>query len=238
MQENISLKLFSDIGMGEIFMSRLFDFNTRILNGLFDTTNGKEIKDAIFVIIFDGLEPAFRSLRVLRTEWTDMKIPEKKKKQDIENVYSYLTLAFKDRFQKAAKLMGYDIGFLSQNDSKFEVGYKKFLELHPKISPELIEIMRNDRNGWLSLMTQVRNQAIEHAADSEPTLKKELEQNMTLEIAEAIFDNCWRAIEDYLIVFVIDKINPIYGHTILELPEYRQDKNYPQRFGWYFKLYG
>ena len=144
MEEKISLKLFSDVGMGELFMSRLFHFQDHILNGLFGTKNTKEVKDAIFQVIFDGLEPAFRSLRELRKKLIDEKIPEKEKRQLIENIYSYLTIAFKDRFQEVAKLMGYDTGFLFQNDKNFEVGCTQFSQLHPKIDSQFIEMICNE----------------------------------------------------------------------------------------------
>ena len=81
MEEKISVKLFSDVGMGELFMSRLYHFQDHILNGLFGTKKIKGIQEAILRVVFDGLEPAFRSLRELRKEWLDEKIPEKKKRQ-------------------------------------------------------------------------------------------------------------------------------------------------------------
>lgn len=233
MEEKISIKLFSDVGMGELFMSRLYHFQDHILNGLFGTKNIKEIKESILKVVFDGLEPAFRSLRELRKEWADDKISEKRRRQHIENIYSYLTIAFKDRFQGLARLMGYDIGFLFQNDKNFEAGCEQFLKSYPKIDPQFIEVIKNDRVCWLNLMIDVRNNAIDHAAGKDPTLIKELEQNMTLEAVEKIFDNCWRAIEDFLIVFSTDKTDPKYGHVILELIEYKQDKNHQHRFGWF-----
>lgn len=233
MEERISVKLFSDVGMGELFMSRLYHFQDHILNGLFGTQKIKEIQEAILRVVFDGLEPAFRSLRELRKEWSDEKIPEKKKRQHIENIYSYLTIAFKDRFQEVVKLMGYDIGFLFQNDKNFEAGCGQFLKSYPKIDPQFVEMIKNDRISWFNLMLNVRNNAIDHAAGKDSALLKQLEQNMTLEAVEKIFDNCWRAIEDFLAVFAVDKTELKYGHTILELSEYRQDKNYKHRFGWF-----
>lgn len=233
MEEKISVKLFSDVGMGELFMSRLYHFQDHILNGLFSTQKIKEIQEAILRVLFDGLEPAFRSLRELRKEWLDKKIPEKKKRQDIENIYSYLTIAFKDRFQGVAKLMGYDIGFLFQNDKNFEAGCEQFLKSYPKIDSQFVVMIKNDRASWFNLMINVRNNAIDHAAGKDSTLLKQLEQNMTLEAVEKIFDNCWRAIEDFLAVFAVDKTDLKYGYAIFELSEYRQDKNYQHRFGWF-----
>jgi len=233
MEEKTPLKSFSDVGTDELFMSRLYHFQNHILSGLLGVQKIKEVQEAVLRVVFDGLEPAFRSLRELRKEWSDDKIPEKKKRQDIENIYSYLTIAFKNRFQEVARLMGYDIGFLFQNDKNFELGCKQFLESHPNIDPEFIETIKNDRDSWFNLMLNVRNNAIEHAAGKDNTLLKQLEQNMTLDAVENIFDNCWRAIEDFLAVFAIDSTDPKYGHFICELSEYKQDENYRHRFGWF-----
>jgi len=233
MEEKISVKLFSNVGMGELFMSRLCHFQDHILNGLFGIKNTKEIQEAILRVVFDGLDPAFRSLRELQKEWSDEKIPEKKKRQHIENIYSYLTIAFKDRFQEVAKLMGYNIDFLFQNDKTFEVGCKQFLKSYPKIDSQFIETIKNDRASWFNLMLNIRNNLIDHAAGKDQSLLKQLEQNMTLEAVEIIFDNCWRAIEDFLAIFAVDKTDQKYGHAILELSEYRQDENYQHRFGWF-----
>lgn len=51
-EEKISVELFSDVGMDEQFMSRLFDLSNSVINGLF-IKNQKEVKDALFTVIFD-----------------------------------------------------------------------------------------------------------------------------------------------------------------------------------------
>ena len=232
-REEIQVKKFSDVGMGELFMSRLYHFQDNILNGLFGFEKNKETKQSIMNVLFDGLEPACRSLRKLRKSWDDENVPEKEKRQDIENVYSYLTIAFKDRFQQTANLMGYDIGFLFQNDTNFEAGCKEFIQRHPGIDSHFIEVVKDDRLTWSKLLIDVRNNVIDHAANKDPQVLRDLEQNMTLDSVEKVFDNCWRAMEDYLAVFAIDKTDSKYGSEILELLEYRQSKDHPQRFGWF-----
>ena len=184
-------------------------------------------------LIFDGLEPAFRSLRELRKEWTDEKVPEKRKRQHAENVYSYLTIAFKDRFQQSAKEFGYDIGFIFKNEKSFEEGSKEFVRQHPKIGNDFIGLVRNDKLIWLGLMIQVRNDVIDHAAGKDKERVRELEMNLTLERVEVVFDNCWRAIEDIILLFILDKTDDKYGSQLLELSEYRADKDNLERFGWF-----
>lgn len=238
MKKEISFKIFSDVGMGELFMSRLFDFQGRILDGVFELPNRKEIKEMMIKVIFEGLEPAFQSLRSLRFEWLNDSIPERKKRKDIMDVYGYLTVAFKDRFQKVADLMGYDIGFLfSKDDNKFETGCKNLLVLHPNIDPKIIEVLKNDRNRWISLMIEIRNNAINHAANKDPIVLKNLEQYMALESVDIIFDNCWRTMEDLLFIFAVDKMDPKFGMEMIELPEYHLNINHPERFGWHIVKY-
>lgn len=214
-------------------MARLFHFHDYVLNGLFSIENTKQVKEALFRVIFDGLEPAYRSLREIRNKWLDDKIPEKEKIQHIENVYSYLTIAFKDRFQLVTKLLGYEIGFLFKNEKDFVKGCAEFLVLHSSIDPFFIETIKNDRTTWSQLMVTTRNNLIDHAAEKDAVLIQVLRQHMSLDAAEKIFDNCWRSIEDYLLVFAVDKTDPKYGHRILELQEYRENKDNPKRVGWF-----
>jgi len=232
MEEKISMKLFSDVGMGEVFMSRLFHFQDHILNGLMGLKTKKEIQDDLFSVIFDGLEPAFRSLRDLRKKWNDEKIPEKEKRQLAENVYSYLVIAIKDRFREVAKSFGYDIGFLFQKEEAFVVGCKEFLVRHSQIDQKFIETIKADRN-WLNLLVQVRNNVVDHKGGKDIVLVKKLEKYLTLENAEAIFDNCWRLVEDMLLVFSLNFIDKRTGIALLEINEYRADRNHPQRVGWF-----
>lgn len=233
MQEQISVKLFSDVGMGEVFMARLMHVRNHILSGVYGLENRQEIEDSIMRVIFDGLEPAFRSLREVRKEWVDDKVPEKRKRQHIENVYTYLTIAFKDRFQQTAKEFGYEIGFIFQKDSTFKKGAQEFILRHPKIGNDLFQLAQDDRATWLSRMIAVRNIAIDHAGDKGREEVEEMEKRLTPEDAETIFDNCWRAIEDTIIIFVLDKYDEKYGHQLLELAQYRADKNHHERFGWF-----
>jgi len=225
--------LFSDIGTEELFMSRIFHFEDEILPGIFGNEARKEMEEAITQVLFAGLIPAFGSLRDLRKKWVDAEIPEITKRQILENIYIYLTIAYKNRFQEVARLMGYDIGFLFQKDKTFETGCARFSALHPRIDPEFIEVIKDDRKGWSKLMVDVRNDLIEHAGGKDRSKIKFLESYMDLDSAETIFEHCWRRMEDFLFVLAVDKIDPNFGHTIGELKEYKQDENHRERFRWF-----
>ena len=185
MNESIKLKLFSDVGMNELFMARLFHFQDRILSGLFGGKDNEAIQQAIMTVLFDGLEPAFRSLRSLREKWDDEAIPEKEKIQLAQNVYTYLVVAFKDRFQDVAIKMGYDIGFIFQKQDNFNQGCDNFLKKYPKIDPAFVETMKEDKI-WIELMIGVRNNIIDHKVGKDPGFIERLSRFLNLETAEII----------------------------------------------------
>lgn len=215
-------------------MSRIFDLGNSIINGLF-IKNQKEVKDAFFSVIFDWLEPAFRSLRKLRRESDHKKISERERQQDIENIYVYLKIAIKDRFAQVAKLMGYDIWFLFQKEEEFNKKKKDFLTKNQNIDPSFISMIEDDRKAWLNIMMDVKNLAIEHAGDKNPKIVKDLKRFLNLEAVEKMFENCWKSIEDITYFLIKGKINPRMGMCLGELPEYQKDKNFKHRFGWYVK---
>jgi len=233
--EKIEFHLFSDIGMQEIFMSRLCDIPNIFFNGFcWNMDKKQKIQDALLNwVIFDGLEPAFRSLRELRIKWTDKNVSQKEKEQLLENIYMYLTRAFKDRLQIVVELMGYKIGFLYKDDKNFQLGCVNFLKENPEVNPDFIQMLKDDRTTWSDYMIKTRNFALEHTIGNDITKIKNLKSRMNLETAEKIFENCWMAIEDIIYLLAISKIDSKFKMVIWELPEYRKGINVHTRFGWY-----
>ncbi len=82
-------------------------------------------------------------------------------------------------------------------------------------------------------MLDIRNLVIDHAAGKDPIRIKALSKHMTLEAAEVIFDNCWRSMEDFLIIFALDNLEPSIDITILQTKEYVENKDHGERFGWF-----
>jgi|GEM_PF-6010590 len=232
MKETIVLKKFSDVGMGELFMSRLFHFQGDILNGLFGGKDKEDIQQAIMKVLFEGLEPAFRSLRGLRLKWHDDQIPEREKIQLVESVYTYLVIAFKDRFQDVVEKMGFEIGFIFQKQDHFLKGCQKFKTQYPKIDTAFIDTIIEDRV-WINLMIAVRNNVIDHQAGKDPVVISRLSNFLNLNTVEVLFENCWKTMEDFLVVFADSLTDPKYGMKILELSAYAKNKNNPERFGWF-----
>jgi hypothetical protein len=64
--------------------------------------------------------------------------------------------------QSAARIMGYDIGFLFQKDAAFEAGCESFLKANPNVRPALVEVMKHNRATWQTDLGRFRNEYLEH----------------------------------------------------------------------------
>lgn len=235
MEEKFISEIYSNNGMGVVFMSRLMHFHDYVLNGVIGMPNTKEVKEALFGVIITDLDKAYTSLKKLRLCWDDTTTPRNEKNKEIDNIYNSLVAAFKDKFQIVARLMGYDIGFIfSRKDDNFEAKAKDFISLHPIIGNELVEMAKMDRSRWQKKMIDVRNIAIEHTLDKDRELIQMLEKEKNLQTVEIMFDNCWRAIEDYLKLFVLDKIKEDGAMRLYEIHEFIKNKDSLQRFEWVF----
>jgi hypothetical protein len=92
------------------------------------------------------------------------------------------------------KMLGFNIGFLFENDQKFEKGCAQFLADNPRIHPEFHDSLKWERDSWQNRMSKFRNDLLEHK-----TLKPDdFPEFYTLQSAEVAFDNVWMAIEDIL----------------------------------------
>lgn len=214
-------------------MSRFVHFESHVLSALPKIKDRDAVRNALFRMIFDGFEPAFRSLRDLKKKIDDQAVSKREKRLLIENVFSYLALAVRDRFSVVADLMGYDIGFLFQKDTAFKKGRESFLLKYPKIDPAFLDVLEDDRCRWLSPLFDVRNEAIEHSGKIGPEELKRLESYMDLPTAEVMFDNSWRRVEDFLGVFANDIFGEMGGLKLFEIKEYQENRNHPVRFGWF-----
>jgi hypothetical protein len=59
--------------------------------------------------------------------------------------------AYKDQFPKVARNLGFNIGFLFENNREFEKGILEFNNLHPSIiAPQLGDYLRGQRDDAIS----------------------------------------------------------------------------------------
>jgi hypothetical protein len=216
---------FADVGSSEPFVARIPLGLADLLDGT-TQLNKQEIKEAIMSAFVDCLMPAFLSLRELRQIAAKDEIPLANKTKHFDDMCKSLWSAFKDRMQIAAKLMGYDIGFLFQRDSLFEQGCTDFSKAHPEVSPVLIAEMKARRATWQSELARFRNDYLEHQ-----TIKREeIAAFYSLERAERLFDSVWVAIEETLVVLIAAKLVPLAA--LREIPLAERNPACPKRFGW------
>jgi len=227
--EHIKIEKFADIGTGEPFVARTGLGLIEILEAT-NFKNRKEINDGIFTILFDGLMPAFLSLREIRKieSGKDEKIVINLQKHYI-NLFNHLWVAYKDRMPKVVGLIGFDIGFLFQNEKDFEEGTGGFLkknEILSGIDYQFINMLRDERKTWQNILAKIRNDYLEHKKLNQ----KEVERHFNLETAEIIFNNCWQAVEEIMVVFLRTGL-PLYaGIDIAEIPLEKRDLKNPKRF--------
>lgn len=203
------VKLFSDIGAGEPFVSRLFIGLREVLDAM-QVTNAdemkktKEAKEQLGCLMIDCLMPAFVSLRELRKSDGDDKAPELTKTKHFNDMYGSLWAAYRDRTEKVAKLLGFNIAFLYDNDKKFGEGCTKFAADHPKVDANFCKLLKWHRDNWQSELAKLRDKWIEHQVLKPEDVKK----FYNLKTANAIFDCVWLAIEDILGFLAGGKMSP------------------------------
>lgn len=231
MQENLNLKLefFSDIGTGNPFVARIGLGLIDILN----STNFKErkkINDAIFEILFEGLMPAFISLRELRKFETQGakggRVPIMTINKSYYNLYNHLWVAYKYRMQRVVKLLGFDVGFLFQKENQFKQGCENFLKQHPSVNQAFTKMLADVRKSWQNILSTIRNHYLEHKILD----IKQVERFFTIENSELLFCNCWQAIEMILVILLMTGIPLDKGIDIAEIPEKERDPDCSKRF--------
>ena len=231
MQENLNLKLefFSDIGTGNPFVARIGLGLIDILNST-NFRERKKINDAIFEILFEGLMPAFISLRELRKFETQGakggRVPIITINKSYYNLYNNLWVAYKDGMQRVVKLLGFDVGFLFQKENQFKQGCENFLKQHPNVNQAFTKMLADVRKSWQNILSTIRNYYLEHKILD----IKKVERFFTIENAELLFCNCWQAIEMILVILLRTGMPLDKGIDIAEIPEKERDPDCPKRF--------
>lgn len=82
---------------------------------------------------------------------------------EFEHLYSALWSAYKDRFAKLMKLIGYDVSFMFAKPEDFEPKATAFSELHPNKS-WLVDYAKQLRDAWQNDLAKNRN-AFQHDGD-------------------------------------------------------------------------
>ena len=214
---------FADVGTEEPFIARI----TGLLDVLQATSYEKrdEIRDAVMTVLVDCLMPAFVSLRELRAIAGDPTAPILTKTKHFDDMCKSLWSAYKDRTQSAARLMGYEIGFLFQNDAEFEKGCAAFGYANPCVDKELIERMKSNRATWQPDLKRFRNDYLEH----QKIPREEMAPFYSLQRAEELFERVWVAAEEILVLLMAARLPT--ATCLREIQEAERNPNNPKRFG-------
>lgn len=215
---------YADFGTGEPWVARLMLGLQEIVFAVpaFGETRDEFMNE--LGEVFESLGMAFDELRELRRREAGG-APALDIARSYVNLYGLLWQAHKDRFQKAMRALGVDIGFLFQKDESFEKGAATLVAANPKLS-ELTELMRHDRQEFQKALAQYRNDYLEHRDDQvDPRLLAVFHR---LDSAETTFANVWQAMEDYVAISV--KAHLPESLVLDEIPEAERDPARPTRF--------
>lgn len=174
--------------------------------------------------VFESLGMAFEALRDLRA-WTAAGAAALDIERTYESFYGHLWRAYKDRFQRAMRILGLDIGFLFQNDANFEAAARALVEDRAELH-DLVTLMHRDRAEFKKALSYYRNTYLEHrVSEPDPRLVAAFHR---LDSAENMFENVWQAIEDYVALYVIANLPPFI--QVVEVPEGERNAARPTRF--------
>lgn len=214
----------ANVGTNEPFLARIVMGLPEILD-VTDFEEKDKIKESIMELFMNGLLPAFSHLQELR----DIESGKKEKliidlNKAYFGFYDRVWAAYKDRMQRTAKLMGFDVGFIFKKDKDFEKGISEFRKAYPNVHSDIVGAMRKNRIGWQKAVVRFRNDYAEH----QTIFEKDVKELRSLRAAEICFNNCWTAIERILGELICSKL---YGWAgVEEIPESERDQLMPKRF--------
>jgi hypothetical protein len=126
--------------------------------------------------------------------------------------------------QNAVKLMGFNIGFLFQDDKIFREGLKKFREENPNLNQNFETILEHAKPGWQERLYKFRNSILEHQGGE----RKDFEEFYKPENAEALFDVvCWNIAN---ILPILLELKLMHGVRLIEQDPDVPGPRWSQRF--------
>lgn len=224
--------------MGGIKVTHYADFGSsepwvaRTILGLPDLVNVVPAfaagRDEFALQLGDTLQPlgmAFEEFLTLR-ERAPKPGPQLAILRTYTNLYSYLWQAYKDRFPRALKALGIDIGFAFQKETTSDAKAKALVAQRPELT-DLVTCVQGDRGTFRDELAWCRNEVVEHRSE-EPDAHR-VASFHRLDSAETMFENVWQAIEDYTVLAVIANLPPAL--QVAEIPAPDRDPAVPKRFG-------
>jgi hypothetical protein len=216
---------FANVGTDEEFVRRMLEM-FQLLGGTPIPDKQKEIaKDAIADILSEGLIPTFLELRNIRSS-VGADLPLINKLQLYEDFARKLWKSYKDLTQRATAAMGFDIGFLFQDEKKFEAGLKNFRAENPSVLVTFEYYLRETRKRWQNDLGKFRNTFLEHKLGDRNDFRRFYEPAT----AEELFSVVSRTIVDILVCMMNLRMWP--GMRIVEYDPNVHGPGWPNRFKW------
>jgi hypothetical protein len=183
----------ADVDGNEPFVKAFLELPPLVDAGTIYDPQRSEVKSAIHSILIDGIMPAFLDLQRIRAS-VGRDIPLMDRAQPYEDLAGKLWKLYKELTQNAARLMGFNIGFLFMNDKNFRDGLKKFRADNPELLAGYDKFLEETRDSWQNDLAKFRNTWLEHPTGD----PKQFSKFYTPEYAEMLFDAVWRTICDIL----------------------------------------
>jgi len=172
----------------------------------------------------DGLIPTFVELQGIRESQTK-NLPVVEKLQLYEDFARKVWKSYKDLTQRAGKTMGFEIGFLYQEDKSFEDGLQKFRADWPGLPAEFEKFVRDNRREWQTELRAFRNGFLEHQQGNRMDFRKFYE----VTFVEELFNTVWGTTVDLLVILMSLKLPP-RSHIVVN--DEGIHGPWPNRFRW------
>lgn len=216
----------ADVGASEEFVKAILDLIPIVDAGTIEEPKRQEVKDGIMSILMDGLMPTSLELQQIRAS-LNQTMPLMNRQQLYEDFARKLWKSYKDLTERAARSMGFKIGFLFDNEKKFREGLKEVRTLNPRLRCGFEKLLEETRDKWQNDLAKFRNKFLEHQHIDRSRFGRFYKP----ENAEALFEAVWRTIADILPILLEIHLNE--GWSLVEQSPDDPAPRWPQRFRYY-----
>jgi hypothetical protein len=188
-------------GLADDFKSFFFDEVTGLIGScVIDNQEKEHLKEAMNVMLLEGLMRAFAELQTIRSN-KDKELARLDRDRPYENFARALWHGYRHLLAKVAGLLGYDISFFFKADSTFENKLPAFVARNANhlICEDIGGFLRAQRSKWQNDLSLFRNDYLEHRQDA---VAANVERFYDPEWAESVFNAVWRTIAELLSMFL------------------------------------
>lgn len=221
---SFQLKKMANFGTGEPWVARIQMGIPELTPFIFDSDEARKAFSDAWMTAGFKLGEAFGTIVDLRRLAADPETPTLDLSRTYNSFYSLLWAAYKDRWQAAMKLLGYDVSFLFVADRNFDAKFEEFATAHPELDrDEIYRLSTSDRGSWQNKLGEYRNQEIEHRTGTQ-----RVEDFEDPRAAEAAFYNVWRTMEDWAIMVINALVKP--PMQIEAIPKNLRNPSAPKKY--------